>query len=68
MNKQRGEGMENLDNELKRVVQELANEEGINFADAVDVSIKTLRYEIQHRKSFNGSPDPDGGASGVEVR
>lgn len=68
MNKQSGEGMENLDNELKRVVQELANEEGISFADAVDVSIKTLRYEIQHRKSFNGSPDPDGGASGVEVR
>ncbi|MCA6701579.1 hypothetical protein ACYA5G_05275 [Klebsiella pneumoniae] len=59
--------MENLDNELRKVVQELADEEGISFADAVDVSIKTLQYEIQRRKSFNGSPAPDGGASGVEV-
>ena len=44
--------MENQDNELRKVVQELADEEGISFADALDVSIKALRYEVQRRKSF----------------
>lgn len=48
--------MENHDNELRKVVQEIADEEGISFADALDVSIKALRYEIQRRKSFNGEP------------
>lgn len=58
--------MKNLDNELKKVVQELADEEGISFTDAIKVSIKTLRCEIQRRKSFNGEPVIDGGGSGVE--
>lgn len=44
--------MENLDNELRKVIQELADEEGISFADAIDVSIKVLRYEVERRKSF----------------
>lgn len=46
--------MENCDRELMKVVQELAYEEGITFADALDISIKALRYEIQRRKSFTG--------------
>lgn len=46
--------MENQDSELKKVVQELADEEGISFADALDVSIKALRYEVQRRKQFDG--------------
>ena len=59
--------MDNQDNELRKVVQELANEEGISFADALEVSIKALRYEIQRRKSFNGEPAMDGGTLGVEI-
>ncbi|BCU55121.1 hypothetical protein ENKO_17150 [Enterobacter kobei] len=47
--------MDNQDNELRQVVQELADEEGISFSDALDVSIKALRYEIQRRKSFTGN-------------
>jgi len=46
--------MDNQDNELRKVVQELADEEGISFADAVDISINALRYEIERRKSFSG--------------
>ena len=46
--------MESEDRELRKVVQELAHEEGISFEDALDVSIKALRYEIQRRKSFAG--------------
>lgn len=57
--------MENLDNELKKVVQELADEEGISFSDALDVSIKALRYEIQRRKSFNKGVAINGGASSL---
>lgn len=52
--------MESLDNELRKVVQELADEEGISLADALDVSIKALRYEVERRKSFNGEAS-DGG-------
>ncbi len=44
--------MESTDNELIKVVQELAESEGISFSDALDVSIKALRYEIQRRRSF----------------
>ncbi|EOV9681233.1 hypothetical protein ACN5OK_001453 [Cronobacter malonaticus] len=58
--------MDNQGNELRQVVQELADEEGISFTDAIEVSIKTLRCEIQRRKSFNGEPVTDGGGSGVE--
>ncbi len=54
--------MENLDSELRKVVQELADEEGISFADAIDISIKALRYEVQRRKSFNGEAACDGSA------
>ncbi len=57
--------MENLDSELRKVVQELADEEGISFADAMDISIKTLRYEIQNRKSFNEGAAINGGASSL---
>ncbi|HAS0904435.1 hypothetical protein [Enterobacter hormaechei] len=57
--------MDNQENELRKAVQELADEEGISFADAIDVSIKTLRYEIKRRKSFNGEPAINGGASGL---
>lgn len=57
--------MENLDSELRKVVQEIADEEGISFADAVDVSIKTLQYEIQRRKSFNKGVAINGGASSL---
>jgi len=57
--------MENLDNELRKVVQEIADEEGISFADAIDISIKTLQYEIQRRKSFNEGPAINGGASSL---
>ncbi|WP_156879136.1 hypothetical protein [Pantoea stewartii] len=46
--------MESTDNELIKVVQELAESEGISFSDALDVSIKALRYEIQRRRSFLG--------------
>lgn len=46
--------MDKQDDELRKAVQELADEEGISFADAVDISIKALRYEIQRRKSFSG--------------
>lgn len=49
--------MENHDNELRKIVQELADEEGISFADALGVSIKALRCEIQRRKSFTGEAD-----------
>lgn len=59
--------MEDLDNELRKVIRELADEEGISFADAIHVSINTLRYEIQRRKSFNGEPAMCGGASGVKI-
>ncbi|WP_312412332.1 hypothetical protein [Pseudescherichia sp.] len=52
--------MDNQDNELRKVVQELADEEGISFSDALDVSIKALRYEVQRRKSFTGEA-ADGG-------
>ncbi|WP_158001808.1 hypothetical protein [Pantoea agglomerans] len=52
--------METQDNELRKVVQELADEEGISFADALDVSIKALRYEVQRRKSFAGESGCDG--------
>lgn len=58
-------GMDNQENELRKAVQELADEEGISFADAIDASIKTLRYEIKRRKSFNGEPAMNGGASGL---
>ncbi|MDR9966901.1 hypothetical protein [Enterobacter hormaechei] len=57
--------MDNQENELRKAVQELADEEGISFADAIDVSIKTLRYEIKRRESFNGEPAINGGASGL---
>lgn len=57
--------MEYLDNELKKVVQELADEEGISFADAIGISIEILRYEIQIRKSFNKGPAINGGASSL---
>ncbi|MBJ8846568.1 hypothetical protein [Citrobacter braakii] len=57
--------MENPENELRKVVQELADEEGISFADATDISIKTLQYEIQSRKSFNEWPAINGGASSL---
>jgi len=46
--------MENQDNELKKVVQEMADEEGISFADALDISIKALRFEVQRRKHLDG--------------
>ncbi|MDU5828534.1 MAG: hypothetical protein E6Z60_16665 [Mixta calida] len=52
--------MENQDNELIKVVQELADEEGISFSDACNVAIKALRYEVERRKSFNGEAS-DGG-------
>ncbi|WP_182056543.1 hypothetical protein [Pantoea sp. ME81] len=58
--------MENQDNELRKVVQELADEEGISFSDAIDISIKALRYEIQRRKSFAGEAKA-GGGSGVQI-
>ncbi len=48
--------MDNQDNELRKVVQELADEEGISFSDAVVISINALRYEIERRKSFSGKP------------
>ena len=57
--------MDDQENELRKAVQELADEEGISFADAIDVSIKTLRYEIKRRKSFNEEPAINGGASGL---
>lgn len=57
--------METHDNELRIVVQELAEEEGISFTDALDVSIKAIRYEIQRRKSFNDEPAINGGASSL---
>lgn len=41
-------------NELMKVVQQLADEEGISFEDALGISIKALRYEIQRRQSFRG--------------
>jgi len=44
--------MENSDIELRKIVQELAESEGISFSDALDASIKALRYEIQRRESF----------------
>ena len=54
--------MDNQDNELRKVVQELADGEGISFSDALDVSIKALRYEVERRKSFNSEADCDGSA------
>ncbi|MGX6612218.1 hypothetical protein [Enterobacter kobei] len=54
--------MDNQDNELRKVVQELADEEGISFSDALDVSIKALRYEVERRKSFNDEAACDGSA------
>ncbi|WP_167457972.1 hypothetical protein [Rahnella woolbedingensis] len=44
----------NEDKELRDVVQQLAEEEGISFEDALVISIKALRYEIQRRKTFLG--------------
>lgn len=55
--------MDNQDNELRKVIQELADEEGISFADAIDVSIKVLRYEVVRRKSFSGEAVCGGSAS-----
>jgi len=52
--------MENSDNELRKVVQELAESESISFSDALDVSIKALRYEIQRRESFKNEADCGG--------
>lgn len=57
--------MDNQDNELRKVVQELANEEGISFADALEISTKALRYEIQRRKSFSGKAAECGSASSL---
>lgn len=53
--------MENSDNELRKVVQELAESESISFSDALDISIKALRYEIQRRETFKNEAEADGG-------
>ncbi|WP_162620935.1 hypothetical protein [Franconibacter helveticus] len=56
--------MDNQDNELRKVVQELADEEGISFSDACDIALKALRYEIQRRNAFNKDA-AFGGSSGL---
>ncbi|AIX74694.1 hypothetical protein C3374_20050 [Pantoea sp. PSNIH4] len=45
--------MDNQDNELMKVVQELADEEGISFSDACNVAIRALKYEFHRRAKFN---------------
>jgi len=42
--------MENELAELRKAVEELAEEEGISFPDALEVSIKALRLESKRRK------------------
>lgn len=41
-------------NELMKVVQQLADEEGITFEDACKVAVKAIRFEIERRKKFTG--------------
>ena len=55
--------MNNQDSELRKVVQELADEEGISFSDAMDISVKALRYEIERRKIFSGEATASGGSA-----
>ncbi|WP_255563058.1 hypothetical protein [Rahnella sp. NRRL B-41462] len=38
--------------QLRDVVKQ-SEEEGISFKDALEISIKALRYEIQRRKTFS---------------
>lgn len=55
--------MENLNDDFRKVVQELATEEGISFSEAIDAAINTLKQEVQRRKSFKLS-EPGGQGEG----
>jgi hypothetical protein len=46
--------------ELRDVVRKMADEEGISFEDALDISVKALSYEIQRRKSFRNEASGGG--------
>lgn len=47
--------------ELIEVVREIADCQGISFADAVAISIKTLRCEVERKKLFSADGGPDSG-------
>lgn len=49
--------------ELKKAVREIADSEGISLEDAMEISIKALRYEVQRRKSFDGEAECGGSTS-----
>lgn len=55
--------MEKHDEELRAAVQALCDEEGIGFEEAVKVAINTLKFEVQRRKRFQGTPVRSGGTS-----
>lgn len=44
--------MENQDNELRKVVQELAEEEGITFNDALALAVNTLKEATARKQLF----------------
>jgi len=47
--------------ELIEAVREIADCQGISFADAVAISIKTLRCEVERKKLFSADGGPDSG-------